>query len=122
MTKIQTAQTIWLNRYAGELWVKYNKTFSGLKMFKCPKIILNNRYTKTAGVNYQQLNEIQLAAKFFVKFEAEMLTVILPHELAHQIDFNLYGISDKKCGHGKNWCNVMEKIGLPANKYHSLEL
>lgn len=119
---LQAAQTIWLNRYASELWAKYTKTFSGLSKFKCPKIILNNRFTKTAGCNHQALNQIELASKFFIKNQAEMLTIILPHELAHQIDFNLYGVSDKKCGHGETWNNIMIQIGLPANKYHYLEL
>ena len=120
--ELQQAQTIWLNRYAGELWVKYDKIFPGLKKFDCPKIILNNRFTNTAGCNNQTGNTIQLASKFLYKFQAEMLTVILPHEMAHQIDFNLYGVSEKKCGHGENWRNIMVKLGLPPNKYHSLEL
>jgi predicted SprT family Zn-dependent metalloprotease len=51
-----------------------------------------------------------------------MLSVILPHELAHQIDFNLFGESEKKHGHGKNWVNVMVKLGLEPNRYHSLEI
>ena len=51
-----------------------------------------------------------------------MLNVILPHEIAHQIDFNLYGFSELKCGHGKKWCETMVKLGLPANKFHSLEI
>jgi len=117
---LQAAQTIWLNRYAGELWIKYTKTFSGLSKFECPTIILNNRFTKTAGCNYQPLNKIELASKFFIKNQAEMLTIILPHEIAHQIDFNLYGASEKRCGHGETWNNIMVQIGLPANKYHSL--
>lgn len=119
---LQAAQTIWLNRYAGELWVKYHKIFSGLKKFDCPKIILNNRFTKTAGCNHQTLNQIELASKFLAKFQPEMLTIILPHEMAHQIDFNLYGVSEKKCGHGEKWCNIMVQLGLPPNKYHHLEL
>ena len=122
MTKIQQAQTVWLNRYTGELWAKYTKLFPGLAKFKAPKIVLNNRLTKTAGRCWQAENQIDFAAKFLAKFEVEMLTIILPHEMAHQIDFNLFGVSDKKCGHGKKWCEIMVKLGLPANKYHSLEL
>ena len=119
---LQAAQTVWLNRYAGELWVKYTKIFSGLSKFESPKIILNNRFTKTAGCNHQALNQIELASKFFIRNQNAMLAVILPHEIAHQIDFNLYGVSDKRCGHGETWCNIMVKIGLPADKYHHLEI
>lgn len=120
--ELQIAQTVWLNRYAGELWVKYNKIFSGLKKFPCPKITLNNRFTRTAGCNHQALNTVELSAKFLYKFQPEMLTIILPHELAHQIDFDLYGYSDKTCGHGENWQNIMVQLGLEPNKYHHLEL
>ena len=122
MKKLQLAQTVWLNSYANELWAKYHTTFSGLNKFSCPKIVLNNRFSRTAGCNFQAENTIDLAAKFFIKNHAEMLTVILPHEMAHQIDFNLNGPSEKKCGHGKKWCEIMVQLGLPANKYHSLEL
>jgi len=37
---LQAAQTVWLNRYANELWLKYHKTFSGLRAFKCPESCL----------------------------------------------------------------------------------
>ena len=51
-----------------------------------------------------------------------MFAVILPHEMAHQADFNLFGDSEKNCGHGRKWCEIMVRYGLPANKYHSMEL
>jgi predicted SprT family Zn-dependent metalloprotease len=120
---LQKAQTIWLNKNTQYNWVKYYcQKFPELKKFTAPTIELNNRFTKTAGVCYQEENRIQLAAKFFIKFEAEMLNTILKHEIAHQIDFNLFGRSEKKCGHGKKWCEIMVELGLPADKYHSLEL
>ena len=122
MTKIQQAQTVWLNRYTRELWAKYTKAFPGLAKFKAPEIVLNNRLSRTAGRCWQATNKIDLAAKFFAKNQSEMLTIILPHELAHQIDFNLHGESEKKCGHGKKWCEIMVQLGLPPAKYHSLEL
>lgn len=51
-----------------------------------------------------------------------MRLVILPHEIAHQADYNLFGLSEKICGHGKNWCKIMLQLGLAPNKYHSMEL
>ena len=104
------------------LWAEYCLIFPRLVRFDPPVIVRNNRYTRTAGACYQESNTIDLGWKFFAKNHAAMLTVILPHELAHQIDFNLYGLSEKKCGHGKNWVNIMVKLGLPANKYHSLTI
>ena len=111
-----------LQKYAENLWLEYCLIFPKLVKYDCPDIILNNRFTKTAGCNYQEINVVHIAAKFMPKHKSAMLSVILPHELAHQIDFNLYGASEKKCGHGKSWCRVMEKIGLSATRYHSLEI
>ena len=104
------------------LWEEYTFLFPGLVRFDVPVIVRNNRFTRTAGCCYQEINTIHLGWKFFPKNGREMLTVILPHELAHQIDFNLNGVSDKKCGHGKKWCDIMVKLGLPANKFHSLTI
>ena len=107
---------------AESLWEEYCEIFPRLVRFDCPTITRNNRFTRTAGCCYQPDNRIDLGSKFFAKNERAMLTVILPHELAHQIDYDLNGDSEKKCGHGKAWCDIMLKIGLPANPYHSLEI
>ena len=111
-----------LQQFAENLWLEYCLIFPKLIKYDCPDIILNNRFTRTAGCCYQELNIVHIAAKFMPKNRVAMLQVIIPHELAHQIDFNLYGESEKKCGHGKNWINVMVKLGLEPNRYHSLEI
>jgi predicted SprT family Zn-dependent metalloprotease len=51
-----------------------------------------------------------------------MFTIILPHEIAHQADFDLFGESEKFCGHGVKWAEIMLQLGLPANKYHDLKI
>jgi predicted SprT family Zn-dependent metalloprotease len=51
-----------------------------------------------------------------------MIDIILPHEIIHQADFNLFGESEKKCGHGKNWCAIMQTYGLSPQKYHNMEI
>ena len=121
---IQAKQNDWLNSHTAKLWENYCEIFPRLVRYNPPKIVLNNRLTRTAGRCFQDLNIIDLGAKFFVKAsnKSVMLNVILPHEIAHQIDFNLYGISELKCGHGVKWCETMVKLGLPANKFHSLEI
>lgn len=117
MPEIKQIQTL-----TEQLWEDYSLLFPRLVRFDVPVIVRNNRFTRTAGCCYQEINTIHLGWKFFPKNGREMLTVILPHELAHQIDFNLNGVSDKKCGHGKKWCDIMVKLGLPANKFHSLTI
>lgn len=122
--ELQAAQVVWLNNHTAKLWENYCEIFPKLVRYNPPKIILNNRLTRTAGRCFQAENLIDLGAKFFIKPENKtpMLRVILVHELAHQIDWNLYGESELKCGHGKKWCEVMLKLGLPANKFHSLTI
>ena len=113
----QTLQTL------GEtLWDSYTEIFPALVKFDCPKIVLNNRLSRCAGRSFQELNKIDLGGKFFVKHSYNMLNVILPHELAHQIDYNLNGWYDRKSHHGKPWVDIMVKIGQNPAAYHTMEL
>ena len=120
----QAKQVIAINAHTEKLWETYCEIFPRLVRFNAPKVVINNRLTRTAGRCFQTLNIIDLGGKFFFKAENRrpMINVILVHEIAHQIDWNLYGESELKCGHGKKWCEVMVKLGLQANKYHSLTI
>lgn len=117
MLNQKTLQTLTEN-----LWDEYSEIFPALIKFDAPKIIINNRYTKCAGCNVSEDNLIQLGGKFLTQFPDNMVKVILPHELAHQIDFNLNGWYTRKPHHGKQWAEIMFKIGLPANPHHNMVL
>jgi predicted SprT family Zn-dependent metalloprotease len=96
-----------------------------LVRFDPPKIVLNGRLWRMAGYCCQNTRCVNLGLKFFLfseKYAKNMTNVILPHEIIHQADFDLYGESELKCGHGENWRNLMLEYGLPANKYHSMEI
>jgi predicted SprT family Zn-dependent metalloprotease len=103
-------------------WSDLCEMYPRLVRFNPPKIILCNRLTRTAGKCYQHENRIHLGAKFFAKHSANMRLVILPHEIAHQADFNLFGESEKKCGHGRRWQEIMLQLDLAPNPYHSMEI
>lgn len=95
-----------------------------LVRFDPPKIILNGRIWATAGYATQQTREMNLSLKFMLfskKHGKLMQGVILPHELAHHADFDLNGESDKKCGHGEKWAQIMVDFGLPADKFFPWE-
>jgi len=111
-----------IRRKTDLIWNEFCISFPKLVRFNPPKIVLCNRLTKCAGKNYQTEDRIHLGNKFFANNYATMFAVILPHELAHQADYNLFGESEKICGHGKKWCEIMVRYGLPANIYHSMEL
>ena len=111
-----------LQNLAEAYWRKYAKVFPFAAHHKCPTVKWNNRFTSTGGVNYSERNAVELARKFYVKFPEQILTVTLPHELAHQIDYNIYGWSKGDRHHRQTWKNIMIKIGLPANIYHDMRL
>lgn len=107
------------------IWDMMTEIHPRLAKFDPPSIILCGRLTRTAGKCYQTENKIHLGWKFIdhsVKFRHIMFNEILPHELMHQIDYNLFGDSEKNCGHGKNWQMLMLQYGLEPNPYHSMDL
>lgn len=118
-------KTLQIERRTARIWGELCELRPGLVRFNEPKIIINNRFWRTAGQCHQEKNVIELGSKFF-RFSRStrltMLTVILPHEIIHQADFNLYGASEKSCGHGTQWAKLMVEYGLAANPYHSMEI
>ena len=122
MYNLYMATQIQLQKLTDTLWENFSETFPKLVRFNPPVIIVNNRLTKTAGYNIMQDNVIHLGGKFLAQFEANMLRVILPHELAHQIDWNINGWKPRKPFHGKDWVTIMVKTGQAPNPYHSMEL
>jgi predicted SprT family Zn-dependent metalloprotease len=95
-----------------------------LRRFPTPKIELSNRFWSTAGTCDQEERIITLANKFLQhpQNRVKMLQVILPHELIHQADFDLYGFSEKNCGHGKRWAQLMIDYGLDPEPHHTMRV
>ncbi|MFN7317903.1 MAG: SprT-like domain-containing protein [bacterium] len=110
---------------ANAIWRMMQHKLPELEFFECPDIQLNNRLRSTAGRCWLQRNQVDIATKYLMHsqaYQVYMLEIILPHELAHQADYNLFGESELACGHGKHWQYIMTNIlNLPANKYHKME-
>lgn len=116
---------IFTNRYAYRVWGNLCELRPNLVRFDPPKITLNARLWRTAGRCFQTTRHIDLGLKFFLHsktYANNMRDVIIPHEIMHQADYDLYGESEKKCGHGENWAKLMVEYGLAANKYHTMEI
>lgn len=113
-----------IQKIADTQWDRFCELFPKLVRFDTPKIVLNNRIYRTAGRCWVERNEIDLSSKLLAnpKNKLAMLHVILPHELAHQVDFNLNGMPKNNRWHGRTWSEIMVKFGLPANPYHTLEI
>jgi predicted SprT family Zn-dependent metalloprotease len=114
-----------LTRQTDRVWDRLCESYPRLVRYNPPAIKLNGRLWRTAGFCHQNENVVELGYKFFIAshdYYAEMIDIILPHEIIHQADFNLFGESEKKCGHGKNWCAIMQTYGLSPQKYHNMEI
>lgn len=114
-----------INREAIMVWDSLCEIHPRLAHFDLPQISLNPYTWKMAGSCLQEHNRVELGFKFFKSSRANfntMIDVILPHELIHQADYNLFGESDKPCGHGTNWRKLMLDYGLPDNPYHSMDI
>ena len=111
-----------LQNLANQYWLTYTKIWPKLAGFKCPTVKLNNRLSATGGYNKSEENVIHLSGKFMPNNKHEMLTVTLPHELAHQIDYNLNGWKTGARHHRASWKNIMVKIGLEPEIYHKMVL
>ena len=109
-----------INLQAGIVWGIYRRIYPELQNFKMPEIRLNYRFTKTAGNCEVERNIINLGGKFYQKHYNRMMREILPHEMAHQIDYNLNGLP--KRWHGKSWQDIMLKYGLQPLTYHDMEI
>jgi predicted SprT family Zn-dependent metalloprotease len=118
--KVQPA----MQNTANRVWRIMQYKMPELRNFDCPEIVMNNRLRSTAGLSRYLVNRVDLGTKFFVhslEYQVYMEKIILPHELAHQADYNLFGESELACGHGEHWEFIMEKVlNLPANRYHRM--
>ena len=113
-----------LNVQASTIWDSLCEMYPDLAKFDCPQIRLNGRFWRTAGQCHQEENLIELGVKFFQTQQnyVTMFNVILPHEIIHQADYNLFGLSEKICGHGEKWREIMVNYGLPPEKHHSMDI
>jgi len=111
-----------LQSIGNDYWAIYCETFPKLVRFDPPTIIINNRYTRCVGACYYDRNLIQISGKFLAKFGEIIITDTLPHEMAHQIDFNLNGWFKGKHHHGASWIKIMVQLGLEPEAYSTLKL
>jgi predicted SprT family Zn-dependent metalloprotease len=114
-----------IERESVMIWDSLCEIYPTLVAYDVPKVKLNPYFWRCAGICLQQENVIELGYKFFKNGNKNfnyMIDVILPHEIIHQADFDLFGESEKICGHGEKWCEIMVNYGLPADKFHTMEI
>jgi hypothetical protein len=69
-------------------------------------------------------NKYQFNIKLAMANPSEYYDIIVPHEVAHHVQFMLFPKSLKvKQGHGKEWCKIMTSVfGIPADRYHTMDV
>ena len=109
-----------LNLHAECVWQDMQSIFPKLRVFTCPRIMLNGRLRTTAGLCYQADRIIYLNTKMILGYERYMLSTILPHELCHQVDYDLFGAVNKKDWHRLTWQRIMVLYGLEPAPFISV--
>lgn len=95
-------------------WAKFSRLYTLKK--PCPTIIINNRLKTTAGRCDYLKRVIDLAPIMFAENISEYRRVIIPHEIAHQIAWDIF----EAPGHCPKWKSIMVKFGLSPDRCHTL--
>lgn len=112
-----------LKTRAADVWAHLCEIHPKLCGFDVPEIKLDNRSWRNAGWCLQTTRAVSISSKFYdAGYGTRMNKIILPHELIHQADFDLFGDSDARCGHGRNWCMLMLQYGLEPDRFHTMDI
>lgn len=70
------------------------------------------------------LNRYEFNIKLAVQNPQEYYDVVVPHEMAHQVQHVVYPKAKRvKKGHGKEWCKIMEDVfNIPAAQFHNMDV
>lgn len=75
---------------------------------------MNNRLKTTAGRCFIEIGLIDLSPSLMRENLDEFLTVTIPHEVAHQVAWDLFN----EPAHGKPWKQVMRALDLEPTPWH----
>lgn len=76
---------------------------------------------KAAGTAHLQRNELRFNAFMYQQRPDEFLNSVVPHEVAHIIVYQIYGLSVRP--HGKEWQAVMRKVyNLSPDRTHTFDV
>lgn len=120
----RTTETLKLQSLANDAWGILCECYPKVTSYDPPKIVLCGRLSRSAGLCFYTLNQIKISLKHYIYHQEYIINQVLPHELAHQVQFNLYGSRAMKAenGHGKEWRDIMAAYGIPADRFHELTI
>ncbi len=85
-----------------------------------PILRFDGRIKKMAGGCHEFDNKIVIATKLFNVDSAYFIENIIPHEIAHQVRFNLYGYTEEQ--HCRFWLRIRRECGFKFNRLASIHL
>lgn len=87
-----------------------------------PPVVQYDLEGTTAGQAWIGQNRIRLNLDLLLnpKYQHDMLTQTLPHEVAHLVTYGIWGSSVKP--HGRQWAYIMNVLGKPAKRCHQYEV
>lgn len=89
------------------LWADYCETFPKLAKFDCPTIEISPRLRVNLATNTSEYNLVRVAKRYYESNIDLYWGEIIPHELAHQIDYNLNSWGYRENHHRESWVNIM---------------
>lgn len=107
-----------LEQKVSRIWRELQELYPRLKKHNAPKVKINNRMWRTAGLAHCEIHCVEFSSKFFNRYEFEMYREIIPHELIHVADFIINGDDPTDLWHGPMWCKMMQQYGLPPAATH----
>ena len=102
-------------------WNKVIRNFPNVGTI--PDIKINKRLKTTAGRMDVAERVMDLSYDLLDLYPIEFGKNIIPHEFAHQVAYDIYGIGKNKGRnnwHGAEWCSVMGALGVPPETYHNM--
>lgn len=81
--------------------------------YKVPRVTFDLRGVVAGRANGEL---IRLNPDLLHDHYEEMINQVIPHEVAHVIEYQKYGYG----GHKENWVRIMHMLGVPANRTHNM--
>ncbi len=105
-----------LQDIAKPIWNKFLGIYPQLKKFEMPVLRFDGRI-KVLAYSYYKTNVIRISKGWWINNSELFITDIIPHEIAHQIDYYLHGDSEADV-HSALWQEIMRNYGIePLTHY-----
>lgn len=109
MTKNQIDRE--LQACVARTWSRMVVLYPRLRAFNPPSIKTDGRVRKMLAYYYPDSQQIRVGSRWLAKNWGIILAEIVPHEVAHHVDYLLSPIVDEE-PHNENWQKIMVQFGL----------